>query len=301
MKIEKFEDLLKQKIVAVHDGPFHSDEVLCLALLRMLGYKGGYIRSRQKSILEKYVGIDVQDSATGSQFDHHGDAAEFGVCALTKLWNWIEPQIHSEQSARFGTSMHYAFQAVADSDSGAKEPKLCNNMFDWIRIMNDGSDAMFACSVQMAERILSSAWAKAGEWAATLKAAEVALKNAQEHNGVPVFCQKFAQAKEALYRLGCRIPFFVSPSGDGWAIIQCAPPDLPYSSHSGFCPLPKAWAGLRDEEFQKISGYKSARFGFNPGGGDCVMAFFGDMNDAIDAATKQAKAQLAAFRQEVKP
>ena len=290
MKIEKLEDLLAQKIIVTHDGPFHADEVLCIALLKVLGYKGGYIRSRQRNIVERYVGIDVHGSATGSQFDHHGEAAEFGVCSLKKLWNWIEPQIHSAQSARFGTSMHYTFNAVADADSGAKEPKLCNNMFDWVRIMNDGSDAMFACSVQIAERILRKAWDKSGEWELALKAAEVALRDAIEHGSVPVFCQKFAQAKEALYRLGCRIPFFVSPSGDGWGVIQCAPPDLPFSSHSGFCPLPRSWAGLSDEDLQKISGYKSAKFGFNPGKGDCVMAFFGDMHDAVDAAEKQTKA-----------
>ena len=275
---------MKQKIVAVHDGPFHADEVCCLALLRVLGYKGGYIRTRQKNILTKYVGIDVQDSATGSQFDHHGDAAEDGVCSLTKLWNFIHPQIRSVQADRFGQSMHYAFQAIADSDSGFKEPKQCNNMFDWIRIMNDGSDASFACSVQMAEKILGKAWQKAGDWEATCKSAEIAYKNALEHDGVPVFCQKFDKAKEALYRLGCRLPFFVSPAGDSWGVLQCADPDKPFSSHSGIIPLPKEWAGLKDEELQRVSGYKSAKFGFNPCNKDCVMCFFREMKDAIDAA-----------------
>lgn len=286
-KIEKIEDLIDAEKIAVHNGPFHADDVLCVALLRSLGFRGEVVRTRDPEVLKDMIGIDVSGSATGDQFDHHGSAAVKGTCALTKLWSFIKPQLGDQVKAeRFNHIMGGAFSAVAEIDSGAaSNPSDRPNMFGWVSLVDYGTDVAFDTAVRMAQTILSAAWDRAREWADTLAEARQALT----WDGTPPVLEIERQGmKEALHTLGCEAPFFVSPHGSEWAVVQTCPKG-PFNPFGSSRVLPKAWAGLRGEALQKVSGYKSAIFAFAPGGGDTVMAFFGDKADAIAAAEEACK------------
>ena len=287
-KIEKIEDLINAAKIAVHDGPFHADDVLCIALLRTLGWHGDVVRTRDPEALKGMIGIDVAGSLTGGQFDHHGADAVKGVCALTKLWGFVRPQIRDQtKAARFIRIMGEAFSAVAAIDSGAVgNPSERPNMFGWVNLVDYGTDVAFDTAVRMAQTILSAAWDRAREWADTLEEARQALT----WDGTPpVLDVERRGMKEALHQLGCEAPFFVSPHGAEWAVLQTCPKDQPFNPFGSSRVLPKVWAGLRGEALQKVSGYKSAIFAFAPGGGDTVMAFFGDKADAIAAAEEACK------------
>lgn len=287
-KIEKIEDLISAKTVAVHSGPFHADDVCSVALLRTLGFTGTVVRTRDAEVLANTIGIDVSSSLTGGQFDHHGADAVKGVCALTKLWAFVREQLPCRAAAdRFGKIMGAAFRAVADIDSGnVSDPADRPNMFGWVSLLNDGTDEAFFRAVGMAEQILMAAWNHAQDWSATLEEARQALT----WDGTPPVLDVERQGmKEALHQLGCEAPFFVSPHGSEWAVLQTCPKDQPFNPFGSSRVLPKAWAGLRGEALQKVSGYKSAIFAFAPGGGDTVMAFFGDKADAIAAAEEACK------------
>ena len=287
-KIEKLDDLVNAPKIAVHDGPFHADDVLCVALLRTIGFKGGVVRTRDPEILKGLIGIDVAGSATGGQFDHHGEDAVKGICALTKLWAFIKPQRGDQAAAdRFEKIVGGAFRAVADIDSGnVSNPAERPNMFSWVSLLNDGTDVEFFAAVRMARDILIWAWSHAREWSSTLEEARQALT----WDGTPPVLEiERHGTKEALHQLGCEAPFFVSPHGAEWAVIQTCPPNQPFNPFGSSRVLPKEWAGLRGEALQKVSGYKSAIFAFAPGGGDTVMAFFGDKADAVAAAEEACK------------
>ena len=287
-KIEKLDNLVNAPKIAVHDGPFHADDVLCVALLQTIGFKGEVIRTRDPEVLKGVIGIDVAGSLTGDQFDHHGSAAVKGVCALTKLWDFIKPQLADQvEVARLERLLGSSFEAVAAIDSGAVgNPAERPNIFGWVGLVNDGSDEAFFVAVRMAQTVLISAWDRAEEWSATLEEARQALT----WDGTPPVLETERHGtKEALHQLGCEAPFFVSPHGAEWAVIQTCPPSQPFNPFGSSRVLPKEWAGLRGEALQKVSGYKSAVFAFAPGGGDTVMAFFGDKADAIAAAEEACK------------
>lgn len=286
-KINTLDELLNAERIAVHDGPFHADDVCSVALLRTLGWHGDVVRTRDPEVLKDVVGLDVAGSLTGGQFDHHGADAVKGVCALTKLWAFVRPQIGDQVKAeRFNHIMGGAFSAVADIDSGASNPAARPNMFGWVNLVDYGTDVAFDTAVRMAQAILSAAWDRAREWADTLEEARQALT----WDGTPPVLDVERQGmKEALHQLGCEAPFFVSPHGAEWAVLQTCPKDQPFNPFGSSRVLPNAWAGLRGEELQKVSGYKSAIFAFAPGGGDTVMAFFGDKADAIAAAEEACK------------
>lgn len=287
-KVNKIEELTSAEKVAVHNGSFHADDVLCVALLQTIGFSGKVIRTRDPEVLKDVIGIDVAGSATGDQFDHHGEAAEKGVCALTKLWAFIMPQLADKVEAdRFEKFVGPAFKAIAEIDSGSiGNPADRPNMFGWIGLLNDGTDGAFHVAVKMAKTILISVWDRAKTWSSTLEKARQALT----WDGTPpVLDVERHGMKEALHRLGCEAPFFVSPHGDEWAVIQTCPPNVPFNPFGSSRVLPKAWGGLHGEELQKVSGYKSAIFAFAPGGGDTVMAFFGTKEDAVAAAEEACK------------
>ena len=287
-KIATLDELLNANRIAVHSGPFHADDVVCIALLRTLGCKAEILRTRDAGVLADVIGIDVAGSATGDQFDHHGSAGVKGTCALTKLWNFIKSFRGEEEDVRrLDKILGSTFKAIADVDSGNVEnPADRPNMFGWVSLLNWGTDEKFFEAVDLAEKIIREAWARAELWETTLEEARQALT----WDGTPPVLDIERQGtKEALHQLGCEAPFFVSPHGEEWAVIQTCPKDAPFNPFGSSRVLPKAWGGLRGEELVKVCGYKSARFAFAPGGGDTVMAFFGDKADAIAAAEEACK------------
>lgn len=277
--------------VCTHDGPFHADDVVCIALLRMIGFRGKVTRTRDPEYLRIHVGVDVAGSMFDGQFDHHGEHSEKGVCALTKLWTFLKQELVAEDRAtaanRFEQLVGDEFRLIAAIDSGScSNPDDVTHMFSWVSLMNDGTDRGFFRCVEMAEAILNAAWAHAEEWAVTLAEARYALT----WDGTPpVLETERAGTKEALHQLGCDAPFFVSPHGSEWAVIQTCPKDKPFNRFGYSRVLPRSWGGLRNAELAAVSGYKSAKFAFNPNGGETVMAFFGDKADAIAAAEEACK------------
>lgn len=366
-KIETMGEMLGAETIAVHDGQFHADDVVCVALLKAFGWKGRVIRTRDPEILKSVIGIDVAGSLTGDQFDHHGTAAVFGISALTKLLGFIGSEV-SRTDSDVDPVMREAFTdmlglygadfaAIAAIDSGAvKDPSVYRTAFSWIgraqapagstkaqedlafdkavdiarsllcnlsgyaegprlygkwmeflaevsgairrvkegdayektaaelnRIQDLYNDSNFDLGVY---KVVTDALQAAAVWAATLKEAQAALT----WDGTPpVLDVERPGMKEALHTLGCDAPFFVSPHGDEWAVIQTCPKDKPFNAFGSSRALPKEWGGLRGAELVKVSGYKSAIFAFAPGGGATVMAFFGDRSDAIAAAEEACK------------
>lgn len=288
--VKTLKELLGQERIAVHSGPFHADDVVSIALLRVLGFKGEIVRTRDKEILKSVVGIDVSDSRCGGQFDHHGPAAAPDTCALTKLWSFVRTSLDAVAASRFESLMGQDFASVAAIDSGScRNPAERPNMFGWVHLLNDASDASFFKAVEMAETILKAALTQAEEWASTLAEAKEAMEAAA--GGIPVL-KTFRQGmKEALWTLGCLSKFFVSPHGETeWGVIQCCPVGGTFNPFGFQQYLPKSWAGLRGEALQAASGYASAIFAFAPAPKfEVVMAYFGSLEDAVNCAETCSK------------
>jgi len=289
-KITKFNELMDAETICVHNNQFHADDVVCMALLRILGFKGRIVRTRDPEVLKERIGIDVQGSCTGGQFDHHGSDAAENTCALTKVWSFVRetaPDTLKTTIERFNQMLDPTFRAVAAIDSGScRKPGDMPHMFAWVSLLNDGSDEQFFKAVQLATTILEAAWGRAQEWATTLEEARQAIT----WDGTPpVLDVERAGMKEALHSLGCEAPFFVSPHGQDWAVVQTCPPGQAWNPFGGSRVLPKAWGGLRDAELAAVCGYKSAKFAFNPGQKDVVMAFFGEREDAVKCAEEACK------------
>ena len=72
---KKFSEI---KSVAIHDGVFHADDILCVALIDVIAKKNEnlelVIRSRDNKLIEK---ADIACDIGFGEFDHHQDVKEF--------------------------------------------------------------------------------------------------------------------------------------------------------------------------------------------------------------------------------
>ncbi len=292
----------KEKItVGVHDGQFHADDVLCVVMLMEKYGKENVnvIRTRDESILETcdYV-LDVgeKDLITDTKvcFDHHQNDSgtyENGIemAACGKLAQYLYgDDINVLDGLR--KSFLYAVEAP-DNGQKVEDFDLKPSIFDFIHMINpawneDKSmyDVYFKTAVESALPVFKQTLKK-------IKLKELSIQLFEND------FKKYDKEDRILY-LNCNIPwqnFVIEKNKEGAQIAAVCfkGTDGDYniwsvpSEKGEFSParLPQSWAGLRNEELQKVSGIKSAVFCFKP------RCFFvcSDKKDALKVALKMVE------------
>ncbi len=131
-------------VVVVHDGVFHADDVLSVALLWVADVYPKVVRTR-KEVTEAHVKIDVG----GGLLDHHGESEYYsnGVkfAAVGKLFAVLQSQWDlslfntAEEVELFKELVLYPVEA-ADNGQDPEELGLKTNLFSWVRYMNPTFD-----------------------------------------------------------------------------------------------------------------------------------------------------------------
>ena len=292
--------LNKSKIkIAVHNGIFHADDVLCVA---MLAHEYGIenievVRTRDKSILNTcdYV-LDVGgiDEITNEHvfLDHHQLDSQYydnGVkmSACGKLAQYLygdNPELLNEMRQEF----LYSVEAL-DNGQALKDFGLPQSKFTFIPSMNttwvendDKNDEYFMDAVKMTMKIFE----REIEYAKTnILARDMILEaynNTNRQSGLLIL-NKYVPWQNAIVDINNEHPdekilFIMYPCKEGWTVYPA-----PTEKNSFSPPLfPKEWAGLRDEELAKVSGLKSSIFCHT----GRFIAVFGEKEDAIRAALR---------------
>ncbi len=274
------QDKKSVKKLITHNGSFHTDDVFACATLSIyLENKGEtfeIIRTRDKEIIDKgdYV-FDVGDvyDEKRNRFDHHQpggagsrtngiDYSSFGLvwkkfglelCGTERAWELVGKDLVAPVDA--GDNGQELFEARHEVF-----PYLIQNAFSvMVRTWkedSDRNDKYFLNAVSIAKKILEREiiWAKDAT-----EAEAIVITEYQDAKDKKIIVLSKDYPFESILSNFPEPLFVIHQRGtDGlWAIKAVRDNLKTFKNRKGF---PSSWAGLRDEELQKISGVPDAIF-----------------------------------------
>jgi len=294
----------KNKKLITHNGSFHADDVFAAATLSMMLGKNGesfeIIRTRDPEIINTgdYV-FDVggiYDYKT-DKFDHHQKGG------AGKRENGVEYSSFGLVWKKFGLELvqsQKVFQIideklVAPIDAGDNGLDLVENKYDvspyflqyFFFSMNStwnendlSNDEMFLKSVEIAKIILSREIIQARDFVLAEEEIIEDYKNSEDKK--IIILRKDYSYENILNRFPEPL-FVIYPRTDSvsWGVRTVREDPKSFKSRKN---LPISWAGLRDEELQKITGVKDAIF--------CHRALFLAVARSKEGAIKLAELAL---------
>lgn len=261
--------------IATHNGSFHADDVFSVAALKCIFPTFKLIRTRDLKIIEKAdIVLDVggiYDPDTG-RFDHHqrGGAGErengIPYSSFGLIWKKYGLEIcdgdsevaHSVDSGLVSTIDAIDCGHVEGVAQGISLSQTIS-MFNPTWQEESDFDACFDEAVTFAARILARfiASAKGGISARSIVAE--AIENAEDPRVIVL--KQYTPWKRTVHSLSEEALYVVYPSDTGQWRIQTVPAEL--GSFEDRKSLPKAWAGLSDQELQEVTGIEDAMFCHN--------------------------------------
>lgn len=261
--------------VAVHNGIFHADDVVCVALLRLYypNAEVKVIRTRNTDDFEKcdfVLDVGAKDEITDDQifFDHHqkdnGTIEGTNVlnCAATKLAQYLKVPEGLYQKALLGVSV---------DDNGQQELKgKYPNPFTFIHTLNVGwdknlfgaeQDKQFYVAVDMAITVLK---ALIHDCELEQTAASISMDAAKKAvGGIAILPQFVGGWQKTICHYNddkdenSKVKLVIFKSGNSYR-VQVVPTAV--DSFNSLIKLPEAWGGLRGEDLSKTSGIPEAIF-----------------------------------------
>lgn len=270
-------NIFKKRIkVLVHDGRFHADEVFAVAALKRI-FSVKVIRSRDP----KYIDIADIVLDTGhvydheqKKYDHHqregAGERENGVpyASFGLIWKHYGPEIcGSEEVSKIVDES--IVQPIDASDTGYEsfraEKESLNTYvldimiksFNPIKGRNEDAYKMFLKAVNIAFDILEREIYKAKQKKIDMEKVKEIYENTEDKR-ILVFDEIMSFGKvlddipEPIYS--------ISPgeSGEDWRVYA-----IPVNSRNSYNQrkkFPEDWGGLRNEEFERVSGVVGAKF-----------------------------------------
>jgi uncharacterized UPF0160 family protein len=269
------------KIVVVHSGGFHADDVFGVAVLMiMLEGKVTVVRSREEKDFARadYV-LDVggvYDSSL-NRFDHHqkGGAgmrangapyASFGL-----VWKQFGASLCAGSEAVASAVDTNFVQAIDIGDNGVGEIKpffgtgvFPNTISGMVSVANPtwkegirNRDAMFLDTVKIAEKILRRVIATEQDNSEGMKCAfEEYVRSADKR--IITLTQDYPW--EAVYAKLPEPIYVIEPSEDKWKIKTVRDNTFSYKNRKD---LPLSWAGKSGMELEKVTGIPGAEYCHN--------------------------------------
>lgn len=259
----------KRVTVATHDEKFHADEVLSVSILKMIYPNLRVIRTRDEKKLKKAdIRVDVGGNYNPktNDYDHHQNSFNlrrkngvlYSSCGLIwkhfgrklvnsrEAWEYIDENLvefidAGDNGVAFsnGKVSIYSIEEVIDSFNPIWEERKRENFY-------------FFKAVKYFSTILNNEIKKAN----LVKKEEQILKSHLQNNKKEYVLLPRPEPESLLIK-NKKIKFSIYPSKNGW--VSCAV-RVKLKSFERRAYFPKSWAGLRDEEFEKISGVKGAVF-----------------------------------------
>lgn len=267
----------KEIKVVVHNGVFHADDVLCVALLKVIYKNPVKVYRTRKFDPKEYnfildVGMEDHIGRDYIAFDHHQRNSKYynnGVkyAACGKLAELLFTANYSKDYEKVLDKLREVLlYPVEAQDNGQNIPGLCSNKLAWVGDMNpdwesgSNGDKEFEDSVNIAEKILESILDRIN---AKLKA-EVVVEGLLKENGNNkiLILDKFIPWNESVINHNSgrnnKILYVVYPGkAQNW-YIQAVPMQI--NRFGNIKDLPAEWAGKRDGELSRISGIPGAVF-----------------------------------------
>lgn len=264
-----------------HNGSFHADDVFAAATLSLMLEKNGesfeIIRTRNPEIINEgdYV-FDVGGiyNANANRFDHH----QMGGAGGRK--NGIEYSSFGLVWKKYGEELCASekIKEIIDNklvtpvDANDNGINLCSNNFENIfqytldnvvatfwptSLENVEKDEQFFKALIWAKEILKREIKKINDEIEIIKIIQNLYKNSKDKRLVVIDIPGISRYEiwDALQNFP--EPLFAVYKSEEWRIVAI---QLNYNSFVNRKDFPKKWAGLRNEELQKITGIPDATF-----------------------------------------
>ena len=261
-------DINKAKFIT-HAGNFHADDVFSTVFLEKLNKDITVIRLKEYQDDGTKLAYDI---GLG-KFDHHGatydEKRENGIhyCSFGLLWKSFGLKYLKKMNVKDPEKVYEIFDEllviqIDAFDNGEYSLDSPFNIYTLASLIeqfrpklgeNKDEDKCFLKACHFAniifEQILEDAISKA-------KALDIISK--EEKKDKILILKEYIPYEYAVFKLDLDVEFAVYPSNRGGYAAHTIP-----IKYKGFTPKVKfrqEWAGLRDEELQKISGIKTAKF-----------------------------------------
>ncbi|HSX03249.1 MAG TPA: MYG1 family protein [Rhabdochlamydiaceae bacterium] len=253
-----------------HDGSFHADEVTACALLLVFNLidRSKIIRTRDPEKLaecEYVCDVGGEYEPKKKRFDHHqveyqGDLSSAGMIWLDLLRRGIiDEQAYNyvNRSMMMGIDAHDNGRAVLQEGVATFSHIIANFVPPAYDSPPEVTTAAFMSAVDFVTGHLQRLLERY-EYIKCCRekvAAEMASKKKY------LLFEEAMPWQENFFELGGESHpalFVIMPSQNQWK-LRGIPPDLEHRMQVRL-PLPEAWAGLRDEKLQEVSGIKGAVF-----------------------------------------
>ena len=297
--------LPKDVKVAVHDGEFHSDDVMCVALLRIFAgfdpIEDRIIRTRDKALLQQ---ADLRLDVGSGLLDHHNErSAGYGLCAASRVFALLRQSgCFSKYDARIVEKLAGLIDKVAAVDTG--DPSATGHwIIEMVQAFNRHGVVSGRDHFELAvDHVTDAVVCLLETWEAAIDAERAAMdairrsidSNQPEIVDFPVG-SRAANCKRLIHDHAPQAIYFVSPEVVGgalrsWRVLCAADPDREFEDEKSLTfsnrkKIPAKFCGLEYAALDAATGIAGGIFSHKDG----FIAGF----KTHDAAVEFAKLCLA--------
>lgn len=259
-----------KRSVGTHSGPFHADEVTACALLSVCDLidPDKIVRTRDpKKLAECEFVCDVGGfyDPPKKQFDHH----QVDYTGLLSSAGMILRYLHEQgrlSDAAFFTLKNNIVDGVDAHDNGKdiSERGVCtfsHVIANMVPVTYDATDSEMDAAFMDAFRFVRGHLERALARIDYIQSCREDVRMAMKDDGPALIFERKLPWIENFFSLGGEghpATFVIMPGGGHWK-LRGIPPDLEHRMGVRI-PLPQEWAGLLDDELEKVSGIKGAIF-----------------------------------------
>ena len=287
--------------LAVHDGVFHADDVLCAALLKLNYQKEGkersvdIVRTRDDDLLNSadYVcDVGGVTDFNNRRFDHHeadGDRETYPngikMAACGKLASYLYAQ-DQKYLEYLRTSVLYAVEAQDNGQDISEFGKFANPL-SWVSLFNINWDENpatayhnFLHAVDTAALILKQIEKR---YYSNNRATSFLSEYLNRYNNDHILIMdRFVPWKDQICNYNktadCKIYLVIFPNMTRGYNVQVVPESA--DTFTSYVSMPTEWRGKKDQELSEASGIKRGIFSSN------FLSIWETEESAIQAANK---------------
>ncbi len=266
---------MTDKTIATHNGNFHADDVFSVAAFKLLLPAFNLIRTRDMETIAKAdIVIDVggEHDPDSDRFDHHqrGGAGErengIPYSSFGLIWQKYGLAIcgdNQDVANAVDTGLVSEIDAVdcGHVDGVPKGISLSQTISQFNPTWQEEAnfDACFDEAVDFAARVLTRFIATASGGISAKALVARAIEEAEDPRVIVL--ERYMPWKKTVHALSEEALYMVYPSQNGHWRIQTVPVEP--GSFEDRKSLPKAWAGLSDQELGEVVGITDATFCHN--------------------------------------
>lgn len=278
-------------VMGTHDGPFHADDVLAAALVRVFFRADAKIlRTRDlEHLSEADLVFDVGGvfDPESQRFDHHQRDYQGSRSSAGMVLDWLEQEGHASPAiARLLRAEIVDYVDAVDVGSRSSEEGVpCFSTLVGLLVERADSsdfDFWFARAVEIGKDIIEGIRIGHERSSSASNVVRVAMKEALDAGRRVIFFDEYVKWKPAYFEEGGAshpTDYVLFPGRDDWRVVT-----IPASSESrrDKRKLPDEWAGLEGDALSEVVGVPGARFCHK----NCFIAVFDNKQAALDALKK---------------